>query len=124
VFLVNAPVLAIVGALVAARRPDHPIGWLFTGMGLAASVALVLGGYAAAALSGEGLPAGAVAAWGAEELRLATLGALVLVLLLFPTGRLPSRRWRVVLWLGVIGLVALMANEDLTPGRGEHLLGV
>jgi hypothetical protein len=63
------------------------------------------------------------AAWVAEELRLAVLGALVLALLLFPTGRLPSRRWRVVLWLGVIGLVALMANEGLTPGRGEHLLG-
>jgi hypothetical protein len=123
VFLVNAPVLATVGALVAARRPNHPIGWLFTGIGLAWSVALVLGGYAAAALSDQGLPAGAVAAWVAEELRLATLGALALALLLFPTGRLPSRRWRVVLWLWVIGLVALMANEGLTPGRGEHLLG-
>jgi hypothetical protein len=51
------------------------------------------------------------------------LGALVLALLLFPTGRLPSKRWRVVLWLGIIGLVALMADEGLTPGRGEHLLG-
>jgi hypothetical protein len=121
--LVGAPVLATVGALVAARRPDHPIGWLFTGIGLVWSVQLVVGSYAVAALSDEALPAGAVAAWAAEELRLATLGALVLVLLLFPTGRLPSRRWRGVLWLWIIGLASLMAYEGLTPGRGEHLLG-
>jgi hypothetical protein len=122
ILLVNAPVFATVGAVLAARRPDHPIGWLYCGIGLANAAQLVTGSYATAALSRE-LPGGAVAAWVTEELRLLAFGAIVLSLLLFPTGRLPSWRWRWVVGLGAVGLAALMAREGLTPGPSEELLG-
>ena len=115
---VNAPVFVTLGALVASKRPDHSIGWLLLGIGLAMSLQLAAGNYAAAAL-----PMGAIAAWIAEQLRLAGLGALVFVMLLFPTGRLPSRRWRTVGWLALIGLGALFVREGFVAGRGEYLIG-
>jgi hypothetical protein len=121
--VVNVVVLATIGALVAARRPGHPIGWLFTGMGLAGGAQLVAGNYAMAARADPALPAGAVAAVAAEQLRILSFGMLLAAMLLFPTGRLPSRRWWPVAWLGVVGTAAYMANEAFTPGRGEPLLG-
>jgi hypothetical protein len=122
ILLVNAPVFATIGAVLAARRPDHPIGWLFCGIGLANAAQLVTGSYATAAMS-RALPGGAVAAWVTEELRLLAFGAIVLSLLLFPTGRLPSWRWRWVVGLGAVGLASLMAREGLTPGPSQELLG-
>jgi hypothetical protein len=121
--LVNAPALATLGALLAVRRPRHPVGWLFAGVGLAQALQLVAGNYAMAALADRRLPAGAVAAVAAEQLRIAGLGALVAVLLLFPTGRLPSPRWKALAWLGGLGLLASMAREGLAPGHGEQLFG-
>jgi hypothetical protein len=92
-------------------------------MGLAGGAQLVAGNYAMAARADPALPAGAVAAVAAEQLRILSFGMLLAAMLLFPTGRLPSRRWWPVAWLGVVGTAAYMANEALTPGRGEPLLG-
>ncbi len=116
-------VLGPLGALVAARRPEHPVGWLFAGIGLAGAVQLVAGNYAMAARADPALPAGDIAAVAAEELRIAGLGMVAAVMLLFPTGRLPSPRWRPVAWAGAAGLLGYLAAEGLTPGRGEQLLG-
>ena len=116
-------VLGTLGALVAARRPEHPVGWLFAGIGLAGAVQLVAGNYAMAARADPALPGGDIAAVAAEELRIAGLGMVTAVMLLFPTGRLPSPRWRPVAWAGAAGLLGHLAAEGLTPGRGEQLLG-
>jgi hypothetical protein len=83
------------------RRPGHAIGWLFVAMGLVAAVHSFAFEYAVRALvtAPGSLPAGSWLAWLAYWTFLLNLPALALLLLLFPDGRLPSRRWRAVPWL-------------------------
>jgi hypothetical protein len=97
-----------VGALVASRRPENPIGWLLCcgafvwGLG---ELALEYGVYSLITAPG-GLPAGVWVAWfGAWARGIGGFFMVLLLLLLFPTGRLPTRRWRVVVW-AVVGYVA------------------
>jgi len=98
-----------VGALVASRRPENPIGWLFCcgaliwGIG---ELTLEYGVYALVTAPGA-LPAGVWAAWfGAWARGIGGFFMVLFLLFLFPTGRLPSRRWRVVAWAAV-GYIAL-----------------
>jgi hypothetical protein len=98
-----------VGALVASRRPDNPIGWLFCCGALIWSMgelALEYGVYSLVTAPGA-LPAGVLVAWfGAWARGIGGFFMVLLLLLLFPTGRLPTRRWRVVVW-AVVGYVAV-----------------
>jgi hypothetical protein len=98
-----------VGALVASRRPENPIGWLFCGGALVWSLgelALEYGVYSLVTAPGS-LPAGVWVAWfGAWARGIGGFFMVLFLLLLFPTGRLPSRRWRVVAW-AAMGYVAL-----------------
>jgi hypothetical protein len=114
--VVNGPVFATVGAVIVAKRPAHPIGWLLAGIGLAMCAELAIGQYAVAALAVGTLPRGAAAAWMTDQLALITLAAIVFVLLLFPTGRLPSAGWRPIAGLAVVGVVSLMVRSAFTPG--------
>src|ERR687893_338845 len=98
-----------VGALVASRRPENPIGWLFC----AGAIVWMLGElalqYAVYALitAPSALPAGAWMVWfGTWARGIGWFLIVAFLLLLFPTGRLPSPRWRLVLW-GTAGSVAL-----------------
>jgi hypothetical protein len=91
-----APSFALVGALIAARRPQTPIGWLFLAFGLVELVEYVADAYAYRALVTHpgSLPGADVAASLAYHLWHVGFGLLVLSLLLFPNGRLLSPRWR------------------------------
>ena len=119
VFLMVAMIVGyvLVGGLVAVRLPRNMIGWLMMGAGLS----LLLGGfwseyavYALATARGE-LPFGRVAAWFQTWSFVGVL-LIPLLLLLFPTGHLPSRRWAPVLW-GVIGCTALLGvTSAVRPG--------
>ncbi len=97
-----------VGALVASRRPENSIGWLFCGGAFIWSLGeftLEYGVYTLVTAPGA-LPAGAWAAWFGTWARGTGWFLIVMfLLLLFPTGRLPSPRWRLVLWAAV-GYVA------------------
>jgi hypothetical protein len=124
---VVGPVLAAVsattvGAVLASRRPHHPVGWLLLVLGLS----LVWGGvppaYAAYGLLAHpgALPAAHAVAryWPITVVRAQT--ALSFVLLLTPTGSLPSPRWRwwarVTVAAAIIFLVALaVASGPLDP---------
>ncbi|HEX3212883.1 MAG TPA: hypothetical protein VH016_09970, partial [Actinomycetota bacterium] len=85
-----------VGALLASRRPAHPVGWLLLVLGLAGVLSGVATGYANYGLMARpgSLPAADWAALYHGVSILIALAALQLVLLLTPTGSLPSPRWR------------------------------
>ena len=111
-----------VGALVASRRPENPIGWLF----LAGASCWVLGElaleyavYALVTAPGT-LPAGAWAGWfGGWARGVGWLIIALFLLLLFPTGRLPSPRWRPVLWGTVFFCLFFTAVIWLSPTSAD-----
>jgi hypothetical protein len=87
---------ATVGALLAWKRPGNPIGWLLSAIGLtfaAAGFGVFLAHFPRTLT---------LTVW-LGFLYLLVLGPLVFVVLLFPTGHLPSRRWRPVAWAAGAG---------------------
>jgi two-component system, NarL family, sensor kinase len=81
---------------VASRRPENPVGWLLVLASLVITTSHFSAQYAIYALLAQpnSLPAGEALAWIFSWLLPIMIGLQVLYLLLFPTGRLPSRRWR------------------------------
>src|SRR5207249_4520498 len=81
--------------------------------------------YSARGLVGTGsLPAERYAAWISTWVWIPSIGAIPLLLLLFPTGRLLSPRWRPVLWLLVAGVALSMAGFAVKPGPIEPITGL
>ena len=114
-----APVLlafAGVGAFVASHRPANAIGWLFTAEGLWAALGVAGLAYADYAVRSGAPPAAASwAAWAGVS-TVEAYFPLFLALLLFPDGRLPSRRWRPAVWLILAAnglLLVLTATSDV-----------
>src|SRR5215211_4113417 len=121
---VVGPVLAVlsattVGAVLASRRPRHPVGWLLLGFALSLTASGVISSYVTYGLLARpgALPAAATVARYYPATGAAALALLSLVLLLTPTGSLPSARWR---WWAVITAatpVALVLVVPVAPGR-------
>jgi hypothetical protein len=107
-----------VGALIASRRPENPIGWVFCGMGLTLVAAVFSGNYAQYSLVVEpgALPRAETAAWVGNWIWLVALSPLGFFLLLFPDGHPPSRRWRPVAWLQGAALACWFVSQALAPG--------
>src|SRR5439155_23266325 len=97
--------LPLIGALVASRRPEISLGWLFLLAGLGLGVANFGSAYAAYGLvvNPGSLPGAHVAGWLQVWTWTLGVGAVPFLFLLFPTGRLHSRRWRPVAWFAVAG---------------------
>jgi MFS family permease len=99
---------ATVGALLAWRRPGNPIGWLLSATGLAYAVGVV------ALLLLHFHQTLTLANW-LGWIWLLGIGLCVLVVLLFPTGHLPSRRWRPVAWAAGAGLAGWVLGNAFAP---------
>jgi hypothetical protein len=110
--------LPILGGLIASRRPDNPIGWMVCAASLANATDYFADGYTMYTVLAEpnSLPGGMVAAWVSNWVPMLALGLLPLFLLLFPTGRLPSPRWRLVAAFAVLLYVTLPVGYALLPG--------
>jgi signal transduction histidine kinase len=106
----------IVGALILRRHPGHAVGWLAVAGGLCNSLAAFAGAYAAYSLShGHLLPATPLAVWVRGWTWYPALSLLfILVPALFPDGRLPSRRWRPLVWGVAAGTLAQVAWVSLS----------
>ena len=123
-WLGNATVVidVTVGAIVASRRPENPVGWLLCLFGVAVSTSSFASQYAIYALLAQpgSLPAGGALAWIAAWQLPIMIGLQVSYLLLFPTGRLPSERWRPLAWLivafVVVGAILSAFSSDAYLG--------
>jgi hypothetical protein len=108
----------VVGCLLVARRPDNRIGWIFAAVGLLTAAASLAEGYVIYAYVAhpESLPGRVAAAWMFTWIWL-PIGMLTVVfpLLLFPTGRSLSPRWRPVTWLAVGVTVGWTVLGALNP---------
>jgi hypothetical protein len=126
--LSNVPfvVFACVGGLIAARRPQSPIGWLFVAIGFFFLFPLFASDYALRALYIDpgSLPAAGLMSWGVTWTWFAGIGTIVLAILLFPNGELLSRHWRPVAWLVAANttLACVAVGAFLWPYRGLRLL--
>ncbi|WP_157042035.1 sensor histidine kinase [Nitriliruptor alkaliphilus] len=118
-FAVAFVAYSTVGAVIAARRPDHPVGWILLVAGLGFQTWVLAWWYAAAGLLGWPgvLPGAAVAAWLSLWIHVAGFGlAFTFLLQLFPDGSLPSRRWRPVAWFTGVALLVWAVTWATPPG--------
>jgi len=88
------------GRLISSRMPGNAIGWLLSLVGLSVAIAAFTEQYALYGLvtAPGSVPAGRVAGALAAGTASLTIALLLPLILLFPDSRLPSRRWRPVLW--------------------------
>ena len=119
VTLAFSALFAAIGWAIVVRQPGNTIGWLLLAVPLLTATAFFVGDYATMALvvrPGE-FPFGRAAAWVDRWMIVVMLAAFIPIFLLFPDGRLPSRRWRPVLWLFIGCLAITIVSFALTPGR-------
>jgi hypothetical protein len=114
---------SIIGAILASRLPANPLGWLFCAAALVSAVAHFSGEHAIYALlaPSEALPAGEALAWLTSWVWIPFIGILVILLLLFPDGRLPGRRWEWLVWLTVLLTSVGSAWQAFSPGAIDSL---
>jgi hypothetical protein len=112
----------LVGALVASRRPRNWVGWILLADGLLWTFGAVLDSYRVYGLARPGsVPfSGAVHALG-QWLWVPAVGLFaVYLILLFPDGRLPSRRWRPLAWFSGAVMVLLSAGIGKPFGLEQY----
>jgi hypothetical protein len=108
---------AAVGALVASRRPAHPVGWLLLGVGLGLVVTELVQAYVDYGLLARpgSLPGARYLAGFAYSTVLLWVSCAGFVLLLTPTGRLPSARWRWWARLAAAAPVVMVVGSVVQP---------
>jgi hypothetical protein len=115
-----------IGILIAVSRPRNPLGWIFFAIGFSQGLVSFAFQYATFSMvtSPDALPGGPLMSVLGQIAWLPGLSLmLTYAILLFPTGHLPSRRWRVLGWLSGLPLVFFIPFAIYTwPYRGLVLL--
>jgi signal transduction histidine kinase len=113
-----------VGGLIASRHHRNPIGWLFLSVACGLTLSILAEEYPTYGLvtSPGSLPATTLLLWLGSWIFTPLLASVPVVFLLFPTGRVPSPRWRPLLWfivaatsLAVIGWIVKPSQIDPSP---------
>ena len=110
VFVPMIAAFSTVGALVASRLSRNPIGWLLSAFGFLTAASILERQYALGTLLGGDWVAW-VFTWSLEL----SWGPLILILLLFPHGRLLSTRWRLVFWFAIAVISVGLVTSVLYP---------
>jgi hypothetical protein len=104
---------ALAGSLIASRHPRNAVGWLLLTIGLG----LAIGAVADTNIRAASAPLFELCAWmSAWTWYVWLFCAGVFLPLVFPTGKLVSRRWRSVLWLGIAATATSVAAVAFKPG--------
>src|SRR5215204_4161787 len=105
------------GALIVSRLPRNPIGWIFCGVGLLYAIRRFAQAYAEYTRYGNiAFPLGDYAGWLASSLEYTWQAlAVVFLMLLFPDGRLLSRRWRIVAGIAICGAALSTLYDAFAP---------
>jgi hypothetical protein len=124
-------IFVVVGVLIAERHPRNPIGWLLCGAALALTAGNLAIEYAVYGLLTQpgSLPgadwAGTFGTWDRSA---SFFVVLTFLLLLFPTGRLPSPRWRPLVWATLLGLgvqsVNTLFSKTYSEGGDQRLVSL
>ena len=115
----------ILGWLIASRRRENSIGWLFLVIGLSQAGTAFMSEYAIYGLitAPGAVPFADIASWLAVWAWAPGFVLLFVTVILFPDGRLPSRRWRPVLWLaGVAAAMSIVPSAMAAWGYRGVLL--
>jgi hypothetical protein len=115
---------SVIGAIIASRLPNHPIGWICCAIGLIAAVDHFGGEYSLYALLAlpHPLPGGEAMLWLQGWFWMLFIGLIVFLLLLFPTGRLPSSRWRTFAWVsGAVIAAGVIWSSAISPDVGFNV---
>jgi hypothetical protein len=109
---------ATVGAVLASRRPRHPVGWLLLALGLSVVVSGVADGYASYGLQVRpgSLPGARWVALYSDAPGIVWSALVGFILLLTPTGSLPSPRWRWWAILTATAPIVFLLGQPLTAG--------
>ena len=115
--LAVGPGVGGVARLLTSRRPDNLVGWVLAAVALLLVTAIACDAYAAhAPASDPELPLQVAVCSGQVIWNLWLRAAVGIALPLFPDGRLPSPRWRWVVWAGVTG--TFLGTLDNLSDRG------
>jgi hypothetical protein len=129
VLIVVLPFLTfpLVGALIASKRPKNPVGWICLAVGIIWMIMPMSSSYGVYGLvvRPSSLPFPAAIGSLGEWMWAPAVGLFgIYLILLFPDGRLPSRRWRPFAWLSGAVIVLVSAGFILSPGPMDGLGGV
>ena len=117
---------AVVGALILHYKPRHASGWLMCAVGLLWSAKLFAGEYAIRSyfLLPAPAPFAALASWLVSWGWFGGFVPMCALLFTLPSGRVPSRRWRIPLWIAmaVLGGFVLAMALRIWPVRGREML--